>query len=98
MPFVLDPPLALPRRGLYAFFVQAENCNPAEAWRLLADDNNDYPYGIYWITPRAITACWLRPVGGGADYADLIFEIEFCSNTQTPTRRRSWGQLKTLYR
>ncbi len=96
MPFVLDPPLALPRRGLYAFFIQAESCNPGEI-RFIADTLNPYPSGISWITGRALSFCGLAPVAGGEDNADFIFRIEFCDAT-TPVRRKSWGQLKTIYR
>jgi hypothetical protein len=99
IPFVIDPPLHLPRLGLYAFFVQVENCFGSEAWRLLVDEQNHYPYGIAWITGRVTQPpCHLRFVDGGEDSTDHVFQVEYCSDTPTPTLRRSWGELKIRYR
>ncbi len=97
MDFAIEPPLVLPRPGLYAFFLQREGCDSGETI-IIANDANPYPYGIYWITGRAITTCALRSVDGGEDYTDLIFEIEFCSTGATPVRAGTWGELKLLYR
>ncbi|TMQ50989.1 MAG: hypothetical protein E6K72_10960 [Candidatus Eisenbacteria bacterium] len=98
MDFIIEPPLALPRPGLYAFFLQREGCDIGET-RLTASTDNPYPYGIYWITGRTAGGpCALRSVGGGEDYTDLIFEIEFCRTDATPVRGRTWGELKLLYR
>ena len=96
MSFELDPPLALPRRGLYAFFIQTEYCDPGEI-RFVADTLNPYKYGISWLTGRALTVCALAPVSGGEDNADFIFRLEFCDAT-TPVKRRSWGQVRSIYR
>ena len=97
MDFPIEPPLALPRPGLYAFFVQRENCDAGET-RLVASTSDPYPNGIYWITGRALTTCVLRTVDGGEDYTDLIFEIEFCDTNTTPVRSRTWGDVKLIYR
>ncbi len=53
-----------------------------------------------WFTSRA---CGLPGLAGAFNNelgpnADLIFEIEFCPTTQTPTMRKTWGSLKTTYR
>jgi len=98
MPFVFDPPVVLPRPGTYAMFFQAENCYDAEPWRLLFSWNNDYPYGILWVTGHSQLSCRLPPPAGGGDNDDLIFEIHFCDDRSTPTRHESWGRLKVLYR
>lgn len=99
MRFVIDPPLALPRPGLYAFFLQPEDCNTGEVWNIIANNLNPYPYGIYWITGRtAFLPCFLRAVDGGSDNTDLLFDIEFCQAATTPVRSRTWGRLKTIYR
>ena len=45
MAFVIDPPLALPRPGLYAFFLQEANCDQAEAWRIVATIRTLTPTG-----------------------------------------------------
>jgi hypothetical protein len=96
--FVIEPPLVLPRPGLYAFFLQREDCDSGET-RLVASTSNPYPYGIYWLTGRTIfLPCGLRSVDGGEDYTDLIFEIEYCKPDVTAVRARSWGELKMLYR
>ncbi len=98
MPFVIDPPLKLPRPGYYGWFLQAQDCNPGEAWIIAANDTNPYPNGIYWITGRSSTFCVLAPVEGGEDTTDLLFRLEFCRTSTTPALRRSWGDLKVLYR
>ena len=99
MPFVIDPPLALPRPGLYAFFLQAEDCDQGDAWEITASDQNPYPYGIYWVTGIVTSTCALRGVEGGGDNDDLIFDIEFCRpDATTPTLKSSWGRIKTIYR
>jgi hypothetical protein len=96
--FVLDPPLSLPRPGLYAFFLQTEDCNQGE-FDIIANSGNPYPYGIYWQTGRVSSPCYLRGVAGGGDILDLIFDIEFCRPDQlTPVLKRSWGQIKSIYR
>jgi hypothetical protein len=93
MPFVLDPPFALPGPGLYAFFIQRENCDGGQTL-VIANDTDPYPYGNHWVTPRALlTACTLRPVDAGGDSEDLIFRIEFCRSV-TAVPPRSWGRLK----
>jgi hypothetical protein len=98
MPFVIDPPLALPRPGYYAWFLQAEDCNGGEAWIIAASDTNPYSQGITWLTGRATVVCYLASVEGGQDNLDLIFRIEFCSSTMTPVRQGTWGQLKVIYK
>ena len=99
MPFVIDPPLALPHPGLYAFFLQPEDCDQGDAWEITASDQNPYPYGIYWITGTALNSCYLHGVAGGGDNDDLIFDIEFCRpDATTPTLKSSWGRIKTIYR
>jgi hypothetical protein len=98
--FDLDPPLALPRPGYYAFFLQTEGCDAGE-FMLVANEQNPYPFGIYWITGRAgqFTPCYLAGVAGGSDNTDLIFRIEFCRTTSTtPVRSSTWGRLKATYR
>jgi hypothetical protein len=98
MPFVLDPPLALPHPGVYAFFLQAAGCNPVDAWYILANNMNPYPYGMYWLTGRVDNSCHLRGVDSWEDNLDLLFDIEFCTTRVTPARAGTWGELKVLYR
>jgi len=98
MPFVIDPPLALPGPGYYAWFLQAEDCNQGEAWIIAASDTNPYPRGITWITGRAGLVCYLASVEGGQDNLDLIFRIEFCGSAVTPVQQQTWGRLKAIYR
>jgi hypothetical protein len=96
--FALDPPLALPRKGLYAFFLQPEDCASGAPWAIVAREDNPYPYGIYWVTPRVFSTCYLRGVYGGGDNDDLLFKIDYCIPSETPTRSRSWGSVKVFYR
>lgn len=96
MDFVLDPPLALPGRGTYAFFVQREGCDPGGSF-FVAKEPGDYPRGTYWITGRTLNLpCYLARVDAWEDL-DLCFEVEYCRDATTPTRRGTWGQLKVRY-
>ena len=97
MDFVLNPPLILPRRGLYAWFLQADACNGGAVWNIAGNNADPYPFGNYWITGRVISSCYLRDVSGGEIGTDLLFRIEYCVPSQTPTRRQSWGNLKLIY-
>ena len=99
MDFVLDPPLALPRPGHYAFFLQRDYCDDAES-RFIANDNDPYPDGWFWTTYRTSggDTCYLPGAAGPEGNVDLIFEIEYCRETSTPVRQRSWGWLKAIYR
>ena len=98
MDFVLDPPLALPHPGLYAFFLQLEACDAGEI-SFIASDHNPYPDGIFWLSGRVTTLpCFLRQVDGGEDSTDVIFEMGFCRAASTPVRRHTWGKLKVIYR
>ena len=92
--FILDPPFALPKRGRYFFTIQAECLS---AFFLLADTANSYADGKVWKT-GPVSEC---SVPGSAVTVepplDLIFEVQFCDTT-TAARRRTWGEVKTLYR
>ena len=91
--FIFDPPFQLPEPGTYCIAVQASPC--FGIWDLIVDTNNDYPGGSIWYFSRS--DCFLRAFPLNHPATDLIFEMEFC-NMVTPTRRTTWGQLKTLYR
>lgn len=94
--WILDPPVALPGLGMYAFFVQSL-CDGF--FNILADDRNSYPDGIVWETRRSDALnCHLRGLPGGYPGYDLVFTIVFCHDTVTPVKRSSWGRLKTIYR
>ena len=99
MSFVIDPPLALPRPGIYAFFLQRAGCDDGET-TLIANDANAYPYGMRWATGRTSGSggCWLPGAYQVEENIDLIFRIEFCSEGATPVRPMSWGRLKAIYR
>ena len=99
MDFVLDPPLALPRPGHYAFFIQRDFCDDGET-DLIANDNDLYPDGWFWTTYRTSggTTCYLPPATGPFGYSDLIFRIEFCRDASTRVRQATWGRLKVIYR
>ena len=97
MPFVLNPPLVIPHPGTFAFFLRTEFCSPA-SWYIVANNTNPYPYGLYWLTGRVDTVCRLRPVLGGEDNTDLLFDIEFCTTHVTSVHPGGWGTLKVRYR
>ena len=97
MDYVLDPPLALPGPGTYAFFIQREGCDAGQT-RIIAKAPDTDPDGAFWITGRTTTLpCALMPVWAWEE-ADLCFEMEFCRDVVTPNRRETWGRLKVIYR
>ncbi len=92
--YSFDPPFALPGPGRYCFMVQ-DLC-----WLyfdLLVAVHDEYPSGELILSSRSNwDGCILSGGKSFPDY-DLVFEIQFCATT-TPTKRRSWGELKTIYR
>ena len=95
-----DPPVALPRQGLFAFFLKMSPC--VGVFDVLSTGEaapNPYPEGQYWWTSRS-SQCRLEFVGSGNTnpLADIIFTMEFCTTNPTPTRRGTWGEVKVLYR
>ena len=96
--FAFSPPLALPHRGMFCFVVHDDlYCSDAEP--LLGSTLDPYPNGRAWkFTADAYCENLGPPFGGqGGETDDMIFAIEFC-DTSTPTLRRTWGELKALYR
>jgi hypothetical protein len=95
--FSFDPPVALPRPDRYFFVVREELC--AGSMNLLADSSNSYPDGQLWKTIPFVDCSGLGAVSGTRFPTwDLIFEVEFCDTSGTPTRRTTWGQVKSSYR
>jgi hypothetical protein len=92
-----DPPFALPSPGLYAFFIQ-DPCLLL-AYILADTSRNVYPLGSEWQIGRAPPgSCRLEQVWREFPRSDLIFDIEFCRSAITPALRRTWGEIKTIYR
>jgi len=87
--FVFDPPVALPRPGLYYFALTADPC--FGFWDILYDDRNDYPDGEAWENGRT-QDCHLRIQPTGFPSVDLVFTIAFCHAT-TAVKGTSWGGL-----
>lgn len=91
-----DPPLRLPSRGYYAFFIFAIPCG--SFCTILATQASAYYYdGFIWYTDRG---CDLHPGIGLNRYrpADQCFTIGFCTDAVTPTHPKSWGELKRRFR
>jgi len=97
--WVFDPPLVLPRSGLYAFFLQISPCIPGYFDVLGRDEGTEdlYPEGHLWVTARS-ASCILRGGLNSFPASDLIFKIEFCSTAVVPVRHPTWGGLKAHYR
>ncbi len=97
--FVLDPPLQLPGAGDYFFTVQTGEPYCDFGFAVVADSLDPYTAGMAWWNSRTgpIPGCPLGPADLYNPRQDLVFEIEFCDTT-TAVRRRTWGELKTLYR
>ena len=92
-----DPPLALPHRGTFAFFVFQDPCGLAYLDVLTLYQRPGYPSGDAWATGRSDCSGAIHSVGEYPD-SDVIFQIEFCHDGLTHARRTSWGRLKTTYR
>jgi hypothetical protein len=95
--FVFDPPFALPHRGEFAMFFQGADCAQGEPWRLEVDTLAHYASGAYWESNRSQTSgC---PIYSPFWFPiDFVFRVEFCEDAVTGTHRRTWGELKLLYR
>lgn len=93
----MDPPIALPHRGGYAFFLGQDPCLAYFDILAASHDVELYPQGTAWVTARTracvpeLTSIERRPT-------DLIFLLEFCRTGITGAKTHSWGQLKLLYR
>ncbi len=96
IPYRFEPPIALPHRGRYFFAIQ-ELC--WGAFNLLVAAGDPYPSGDLWRAGRSnFSDCILAyNIGKISDY-DLVFTLQFCRDTTTAVQRRSWGQIKTMYR
>jgi hypothetical protein len=94
--YSFDPPIALPHRGRY-FFATQELCYGA--FNLLISVGDPYVDGGLWRTGRSnFSDCILAyNIDRISDY-DLVFTIEFCNTRTTPTRSKTWGQVKMMYR
>jgi hypothetical protein len=93
--WTFDPPVALPSPGEYAFFLFQDPC--AIYFDVLGTtDSALYADGQGWGTGRS--DCVMNGDLHTASGADVIFQIEFCHDVVTPTRKASWGKLKTIYR
>jgi len=98
--WIYDPPLVLPHRGTYAFFMQAPQDHCPAYWDLLTRDlplPDNYPEGNAWLTARTFS-CDLTPSVRAFPDADLVFTVEFCHDLATAVRGKTWGQLKAIYR
>src|SRR5437773_6370985 len=90
-----DPPLVLPHKGLYAFFLMESPC--VGFWDIYASGNPAlYTDGDMWFTSRS--GCVLT-----ADLElnmfhypqwDVVFQAGFCHDVASSTVRKTWGQLK----
>jgi len=93
--FYLDPPVVLPGPGKYAFIVQ----NQCSGFFDLLTVTDSYAQGQMWRSSRSnFSGCILSETMQDFYEYDLCCKIEFCKDGQTPSRRCSWGQVKTIYR
>lgn len=91
-----DPPVVLPRPGVYAFFLRQNPC--LGYFDVLATVPSVYPDGSGWESQRnEWRNCELRGPAMKLEHGDLVFEIAFGAGI-TPTRSRSWGRIKSIYR
>ena len=97
--YVFEPPLQLPGPGHYAFLIHGECDPPGPQPRLnLTDDL--YPGGQYVLSPWTFHICGCCVFQPAFEEArgDLLFQIEFCTDTPTSVRPSTWGGLKATYR
>jgi hypothetical protein len=97
MQFPFDPPFVLPGPGEYFFAVQDYCGAPSD---LLDTPSDSYAGGDEWRTSiTCLDGCSF--LGNPNDHFpsyDLIFTVEFCRSDATPVRRKTWGELKVIYR
>jgi hypothetical protein len=96
--WTFDPPLALPHRGKYAFFLFQDPC--LAHWDILATDQPWlYPDGDLFVTGRS-SCRFIGRVNISRPYTtyDLVFQIGLCADAATAIHRTTWGRLKLLYR
>jgi hypothetical protein len=92
----MDPPLALPHRGQYAFYIYYSPC--IGYVDLLAREPDAYSDGFLFGTGRS-NSCEIPD--GDAYYlgnVDLVFTLEYCTDVVTRAAPSTWGQLKLIYR
>ncbi len=96
--WTFDPPVVLPAPGKYAFYLFQDPCG---AWFDVISNKSaqgqTYPDGVLWDSGRS-WGCTPTPWSYPYDDADVIFRMEFCDTSTTPTRASSWGDLKVRYR
>jgi hypothetical protein len=94
--FDLYLPLALPRRGTYAFAVKEDSPFCRGGLTLLFDSLNTYPGGGAWRIAAA-DGCGLGLGVFPYPERDFVFTIEFCEQA-VQTRSKTWGGVKAYYR
>jgi hypothetical protein len=90
--WTIDPPLALPRAGLYAWFICSTIMD-----LMVVTGSDPYPGGeMWWAACRGACGpgCNTHVVEGG----DFVFNVTFCADHSTPARPPTWGRLKSIYR
>jgi hypothetical protein len=90
-----DPPLALPGPGTYAFFIAQDPCLVYFDLIGTSEGAGLYPDGCLWTSGRG---CYLSGYPRPFCLADLIFQVEFCTDRITAIKTESWGTLKLIYR
>jgi len=94
--YSLDPPLALPHRGLFAFAIKQDTPQCLGIFNLMADSIGVYRDGDSW-TIYPFYSCLGLGFGPAPEPRDVVFEVAFCE-MGTPTLRTTWGRLKSTYR
>jgi hypothetical protein len=100
MTWTFSPPLRLPFRGLFLLWLQDEECNVFDYPILYHTGSNAYPQGGCLYTIRGWPYCVQVPNIKGVCPMDvnMCFQVIFCHDAMTATRRSTWGGLKLLYR
>jgi len=79
--WVFDPPVALPRRGEYVFWIQNDRCDAFDYPIECYEGGDAYPHGTGWYTNRDLfgPCVHVPPLkGGGLETTDMCFEMVFC--------------------
>jgi len=97
--WTFEPPIALPSTGKYAFFLFQDPC--AVYFDILTTGLGGaiYPDGELWATDlNPGGGCLPVPYMSSFPNGDIVFAMEFCDTSTTPTRPNTWGELKVRYR
>src|SRR5262249_47533451 len=97
IPWLLDPPLTLPRRGQFAFEIAPLPCGGGSANLFVGRSGNPYSGGSFWSFDTGNCGAGCCPDNPWDGTIDVAFRADFCE-APVATEMMTWGRLKSSYR